>query len=145
MKSGEIDQVKLEALSGKVMGDVGGALSVLMAYLGDQAGVFDAMDAAGPKHLHKEITRAKFEQLASKLVERTRGPCEQALRDAKLSPGDVDEVILVGGSTRIPAVQELVKNVFNGKSKIRIPSRTGGMAAFSAISAGRFFADFEKC
>ncbi len=70
------------------------------------------MDQSGPKHLAMSLTRAKFEQLVDKLVERTRGPCERALSDAKLGSKDIDEVILVGGSSRIPAVQRLVKELF---------------------------------
>ncbi len=73
---------------------------------------FITADASGPKHLQMEITRATFEQLAKKLVDRTRKPCEMALSDAGLSPSEVDEVILVGGSTRIPAIQEMVKEIF---------------------------------
>ena len=69
-------------------------------------------DQAGPKHLQQTITRAKFEQLTEALTERTRKPVMQALSDAKLSPSDIDEVVLVGGSTRIPAVQKLVKEIF---------------------------------
>ncbi|HKX46073.1 MAG TPA: molecular chaperone DnaK, partial [Planctomycetota bacterium] len=73
---------------------------------------FITMDASGPKHLTQTLTRAKFESLVAKLVQRTEQPCVQALKDAGLSPGDVDEVLLVGGSTRIPAVQALVKRIF---------------------------------
>ena len=73
---------------------------------------FVTADQAGPKHLQETLTRTKFEQLTGGLTERTRGPVMQALSDAKLSPGDIDEVVLVGGSTRIPAVQNLVKEVF---------------------------------
>ncbi|MHC4777625.1 MAG: molecular chaperone DnaK, partial [Planctomycetota bacterium] len=73
---------------------------------------FITADQAGPKHLQINVTRAKFEQLADSLIERTRKPCEQALSDAKLSPDEVDEVILVGGSTRVPAVQAMVKEIF---------------------------------
>ena len=65
-----------------------------------------------PKHLVKTLTRAKFEQLASELFERHKTPCKQALKDASLSPSDIDEVILVGGSTRIPKIQEIVKELF---------------------------------
>ena len=70
------------------------------------------MDQTGPKHLTMSLSRAKFESLTESLVERTRGPCQRALSDAKLSPSDIDEVLLVGGSTRIPAVQSLVKELF---------------------------------
>jgi molecular chaperone DnaK len=65
-----------------------------------------------PKHLNKTLTRAKFEQLADGIIKRHMKPCELALADAKLEPKDIDEVILVGGSTRIPALQELVKKIF---------------------------------
>ncbi|MCF8347624.1 MAG: molecular chaperone DnaK [Bacteroidales bacterium] len=65
-----------------------------------------------PKHLVRKLTRAKFEQLADKLIHDTIKPCEDALRDAGMNASDVDEVILVGGSTRIPAIQELVKKIF---------------------------------
>jgi molecular chaperone DnaK len=67
----------------------------------------------GPKHLDLTLTRAKFEELASKLIDRCRVPVEQALKDAKLSSSELDEVVMVGGSTRIPAVLELVKRVTN--------------------------------
>jgi len=73
---------------------------------------FITADQSGPKHLQMNLTRAKFEQLIDGLLERTRKPCQQALTDAKLAPQDVDEVILVGGSTRIPAVQSMVKEIF---------------------------------
>lgn len=66
----------------------------------------------GPKHLNINITRAKFEQLIDDLINRTVGPCERAMKDAGLSPSQIDEVILVGGSTRVPKVQELVKTLF---------------------------------
>ena len=73
---------------------------------------FITADSSGPKHLQYGLSRSKFEQMVGDLVEKTKGPCEQALKDAGLSASDVDEVILVGGSTRIPAVQTLVKEVF---------------------------------
>ncbi|MGE0534173.1 MAG: molecular chaperone DnaK [Pirellulales bacterium] len=73
---------------------------------------FITADANGPKHLQITITRAKFEQLVDHLIERCRGPVLQALKDAKLTPKEIDEVVLVGGSTRIPKVQELVKKLF---------------------------------
>ncbi|NLY01355.1 MAG: molecular chaperone DnaK [Rhodopirellula sp.] len=74
---------------------------------------FITADASGPKHLQLKITRAKFEQLVDHLVERCRGPVLQAMKDAKLSPKDIDEVVLVGGSTRVPKVQDLVKALFS--------------------------------
>lgn len=71
-----------------------------------------SMDAEGPKHLERSLSRAKFEQLADKLFQRCLTPCRDALKSAKLNVGDIDEVILVGGSTRIPKVQEIVKDFF---------------------------------
>ena len=68
--------------------------------------------ASGPKHLVRTLSRAKFEQLADKLIQATIKPCEQALKDAGLTPKDIDEVILVGGSTRIPAIQQIVEKFF---------------------------------
>ena len=68
-----------------------------------------------PKHLVKTLTRSKFEQLADKLIQRTLEPCKKALSDAKINPTDIDEVILVGGSTRIPAIQDLVEKFFGKK------------------------------
>ena len=76
---------------------------------------FITADATGPKHLVLKLTRAKFEDLTHELVQRCMAPVQQALSDARLSPKDLDEVILVGGSTRIPAVQELVKKLTGGK------------------------------
>ncbi len=73
---------------------------------------FITADASGPKHLQMSITRSKFEELIDPLVERCKRPVEQALKDAKLSPKDIDEIVLVGGSTRVPKVQEMVKGIF---------------------------------
>ena len=73
---------------------------------------FITADASGPKHLNVKLTRAKLEQLIDDLVQRSVGPCKQALADAGLKPEDIDEVILVGGSTRIPMVQRVVKELF---------------------------------
>ncbi len=70
-------------------------------------------DASGPKHLQIKLSRAKLEQLTENLVQRLRGPFEAALRDANMKPGDIDEVVLVGGSTRMPMVQELVRSLTN--------------------------------
>ena len=76
---------------------------------------FITADASGAKHLEMDLTRAKLDQLTHHLVERCRGPVVQALRDAGYSPRDVDEVVLVGGMTRMPKVQQLVKDLFGGK------------------------------
>jgi len=73
---------------------------------------FITADASGPKHLHMTLTRAKLEQLVDHLVDRTRKPCERAIADAKIGAKDIDEVILVGGSTRMPCVQAMVKEIF---------------------------------
>jgi molecular chaperone DnaK len=74
---------------------------------------FITADASGPKHLLMKLTRAKFEQMIEDLVERSADPCKQALRDAGLTPSEIDEVVLVGGSTRVPMVQQVVKRLFN--------------------------------
>jgi molecular chaperone DnaK len=73
---------------------------------------FITADQSGPKHLQKSLTRAKFEQMVSDLLDRSKEPCKKALADASLSAEQIDEVILVGGSTRIPAVQQIVKDLF---------------------------------
>ena len=73
---------------------------------------FITADASGPKHLNLKLTRAKLEQLTGDLVEKTLAPCRRALDDAKIQPGDIDEVVLVGGSTRMPLVQETVEKFF---------------------------------
>jgi molecular chaperone DnaK len=74
---------------------------------------FITADASGPKHLQMKLSRAKFEQLVDDLLQRTVGPTKQALADAGLDPSKIDEVVLVGGSTRIPKVQTIVKELFN--------------------------------
>ncbi|MDR0411779.1 MAG: molecular chaperone DnaK [Treponema sp.] len=74
---------------------------------------FITADANGPKHLQKSLTRAKFEQMVDDLLERSKEPCKKALSDAGLTADKIDEVILVGGSTRIPAVQQIVKDLFH--------------------------------
>ena len=76
---------------------------------------FITADASGPKHLNTTLMRSTFDQITADLVERTTGPVRQALSDAKLTDSDIDEVILVGGSTRIPAVQNLVRRLTGGK------------------------------
>jgi len=73
---------------------------------------FITADASGPRHLDLTLTRAKLEQLVDDLIQRTVGPCKKALADAKLSPEEIDEVILVGGQTRMPKVQDVVRNLF---------------------------------
>jgi molecular chaperone DnaK len=97
---------------------------------------FITADASGPKHLNITLTRAKFEQLVSDLIERTRGPVEQALADAKVTADDIDEVILVGGSTRIPAVQELVRRLTGGKDPNMTVNPDEVVAIGAALQAG---------
>ncbi|MCW2958515.1 MAG: chaperone protein DnaK [Solirubrobacterales bacterium] len=104
---------------------------------------FVTADASGPKHLNMTVTRAQFEQLSKDLIERTRGPVEQALSDAKLSADDIDEVILVGGSTRIPAVQDLVRRLTGGKDPNMTVNPDEVVALGAAIQAGVLTGDVE--
>jgi len=96
---------------------------------------FIAADATGPKHLELDLTRAKFEDLTRDLVERTLGPTRQALSDAGLSPSDIDKVVLVGGSTRIPAVQEAIKKLI-GKEPHKGVNPDEVVALGAAIQGG---------
>ncbi|GAC1317529.1 MAG: molecular chaperone DnaK [Chloroflexota bacterium] len=96
---------------------------------------FITADASGPKHLSLNLTRAKLEQLVGDLVERTKGPVLQALKDSGLSTGDINEVVLVGGQTRMPAVQEMVKQVF-GKEPHKGVNPDEVVAIGAAIQAG---------
>ncbi|MHC4378956.1 MAG: molecular chaperone DnaK [Planctomycetota bacterium] len=96
---------------------------------------FITMDASGPKHLAVTLTRATFEQLVSGLIERTKEPCRKALADAGLQPGAIDEVILVGGSTRVPAVQAAVKELF-GKEPSKAVNPDEAVAVGAAIQGG---------
>jgi len=96
---------------------------------------FITADANGPKHLDLNLTRAKFEDLTADLIERCKKPMEQALSDAKLSKGEIDEVVLVGGSTRIPRVQELVKE-YTGKEPNQSVNPDEVVAVGAAIQAG---------
>jgi molecular chaperone DnaK len=96
---------------------------------------FITADASGPKHLQVNISRSKFEQLVDHLIERCRGPVEQALKDAKFSAKDIDEVVLVGGSTRIPKVQEMVKKIF-GKEPHKGVNPDEVVAVGAAIQGG---------
>jgi molecular chaperone DnaK len=97
---------------------------------------FVTADASGPKHLNMSLSRSKFEQLTQDLLERCRGPVEQALSDAKLTADDIDEVILVGGSTRIPAVQELVRRLTGGKDPNMTVNPDEVVAIGAALQAG---------
>jgi len=96
---------------------------------------FITADASGPKHLQMRLTRAKLEQLTADLIERTIAPCKRALEDAKLSTNDIDEVVLVGGMTRMPAVQEAVRKFFGRDPHKGVnPDEVVGIGA--AIQAG---------
>src|SRR5210317_507509 len=96
---------------------------------------FITADASGPKHIDKELTRATFEQLCENLIERCRIPVEKALNDARLEKADINEIVLVGGSTRIPAIQELVESLTNKKPNQSVnPDEVVAIGA--AIQAG---------
>ncbi|MFK0263614.1 molecular chaperone DnaK [Streptomyces angustmyceticus] len=97
---------------------------------------FITADAAGPKHLTETVMRSTFEQITSDLVERTMEPVKQAMADAKISESDIDEVILVGGSTRIPAVQNLVRRLTGGKDPNMSVNPDEVVAMGAAIQAG---------
>jgi molecular chaperone DnaK len=97
---------------------------------------FVTADASGPKHLNMSLTRAKFEELTRDLLERTRGPVEEAMSEAKVTADDVDEVILVGGSTRMPAVQELVRRLTGGKDPNMTVNPDEVVAIGAALQAG---------
>ena len=97
---------------------------------------FITADASGPKHLQTKLTRARFEQLSQHLVKRLRGPFEQALRDAKITPGDIAEVVLVGGVTRMPMVQQLVRELAGGKEPNKSVNPDEVVAVGAAIQAG---------
>jgi molecular chaperone DnaK len=94
---------------------------------------FITADQSGPKHMQITLTRSKFEQLITPLVEKCRRPVLDALKDAKLQPKQVDEVVLVGGSTRVPLVQKLVKDLFEGKEPNRSVNPDEVVAVGAAI------------
>jgi molecular chaperone DnaK len=96
---------------------------------------FITADAAGPKHMNLKLTRAKFESLVMDLLEKSLPPCRQALEDAGLKPNQIDEAVLVGGSTRIPKVQELVRNFF-GKEPHKGVNPDEVVALGAAVQAG---------
>ena len=96
---------------------------------------FVTADASGPKHLNLKLTRARFEVLVNDILQRTAGPCKQALSDAGLKLSDIDEVVLVGGSTRIPKVQEIVKELF-GRDPHKGVNPDEVVAVGAAVQAG---------
>ena len=103
---------------------------------------FVTADASGPKHLNITLTRAKFEELVSDLIERTIEPCKKAIKDAGLSAADIDEVILVGGSTRMPKIQEKVKEIF-GKEPNKSVNPDEVVALGAAIQGGVLAGDVD--
>jgi molecular chaperone DnaK len=97
---------------------------------------FITADETGPKHLEMELSRATFEELASELIEGTIAPVTQALKDCELKPEDIDRILLVGGSTRIPAVQEAIKKFFGGRAPDRSVNPDEAVALGAAIQGG---------
>ena len=103
---------------------------------------FITADQAGPKHLQMKLSRAKFEQLVDELLQRTVGPTKQALADAGLDPSKIDEVVLVGGSTRIPKVQQIVKEIF-GREPHKGVNPDEVVAVGAAVQAGVLAGDVK--
>jgi molecular chaperone DnaK len=97
---------------------------------------FITADASGPKHLQAKLSRAKFEQLTADLLDRCRGPFEKALADARLKASEIDEVVLVGGSTRMPMVVDLVRKLTNGKEPCRGVNPDEVVAVGAALQGG---------
>ena len=97
---------------------------------------FVTADASGPKHLNLKLTRGRFEQMCEDLFQRSVGPVKQALSDANLTPEKIDEVVLVGGSTRIPRVQQIVKDLFLGKEPHKGVNPDEVVAVGAAVQAG---------
>jgi molecular chaperone DnaK len=97
---------------------------------------FIAADAQGPKHLETELTRAKFEEMVSPLIQATLEPLQRSLKDADLQPKDIDRILLVGGSTRIPAVQRAIQDFFGGKELDRSVNPDEAVAMGAAVQAG---------
>lgn len=120
---------RLKEAAEKAKKDLSGVLSTTISL------PFITADASGPKHLEMTLTRAKFEELTAHLVEKTMGPTRRALEDAGLSASQIDKVILVGGSTRIPAVQEAIKKLI-GKEPFKGVNPDEVVALGAAIQAG---------
>eukprot|EP00930_Biecheleria_cincta_P044986 TRINITY_DN309_c0_g1_i3.p1 TRINITY_DN309_c0_g1~~TRINITY_DN309_c0_g1_i3.p1 ORF type:complete len:754 (+),score=223.68 TRINITY_DN309_c0_g1_i3:72-2264(+) len=104
---------------------------------------FITADATGPKHIETSLSRAKFEQLASSLISRCRTPVEQAMKDAKLSSSDINEIVLVGGSTRIPSIQALAKELVGGKAPNQSVNPDEVVAVGAAVQAGVLAGDVK--
>ncbi len=103
---------------------------------------FITADASGPKHMHIKLTRSKLEQMVENILQRSMGPCKQAMADAKVSAGDIDEVVLVGGQTRMPRVQQLVKELF-GKEPHKGVNPDEVVAIGAAIQGGVLAGDVK--
>jgi molecular chaperone DnaK len=103
---------------------------------------FITADASGPKHLQLKLNRARFEQLVDSILKRTLGPCERALKDAGVKTADIDEVVLVGGSTRIPKIQEMVRSFF-GKEPHKGVNPDEVVAIGAAVQAGVLAGDVK--
>ena len=97
---------------------------------------FISADASGPKHLELELTRTKFEEMVAPLIESTLEPLQRALKDADLQPKEIDRILLVGGSTRIPAVQRAIQDFFGGKELDRSVNPDEAVAMGAAVQAG---------
>jgi molecular chaperone DnaK len=97
---------------------------------------FITADASGPKHLSMKLTRARFEQMCEDIFQRSVGPVKQALKDASLTPDKIHEVVLVGGSTRIPRIQQIVKDLFQGKEPHKGVNPDEVVAVGAAVQAG---------
>ncbi|MFM7052402.1 MAG: molecular chaperone DnaK, partial [Planctomycetota bacterium] len=104
---------------------------------------FITADQTGPKHLQVALTRAKFEELCAELFTRLRGPCEQALKDAKLAPSEIQEVVMVGGSIRIPKVQAIAKEIFKTDALDRSINPDEVVAIGAAIQGGVLMGDVK--
>ncbi|HZG79643.1 MAG TPA: molecular chaperone DnaK [Brevibacillus sp.] len=129
-------QQRLKDAAEKAKKDLSGVLTTTISL------PFITADASGPKHLEINLTRAKFEELSANLVERTMGPTRQALQDAGLTPNEIDRVVLVGGSTRIPAVQEAIKK-FTGKEPHKGVNPDEVVALGAAVQAGVLTGDVK--
>lgn len=129
-------QQRLKDAAEKAKKDLSGVLTTTISL------PFITADATGPKHLEMNLTRAKFEELTAELVERTMGPTRQALKDAGLTPSELNRVILVGGSTRIPAVQEAIKK-FTGKEPHKGVNPDEVVALGAAVQAGVLTGDVK--
>src|SRR5205814_2834514 len=97
---------------------------------------FITADASGPKHLNLKLTRARFEQMCEDIFQRSVNPVKQALQDAGMTPNKIDEVVLVGGSTRIPRIQQIVKDLFHGKEPHKGVNPDEVVAVGAAVQAG---------